>query len=112
MKYDEFLLAIPLTTDQITLVSTWLERYLGRAKVRWGDAEIAGGMLWAHPAEFPNIIAEACPEDCTELEFYRIRKLGSNAIARSLGPRRSRISVGLREMVDHSLAGLKPTRVH
>src|SRR5690606_37911370 len=80
------------------------------AKLRWGAADIAGGMLWIHPADFPNLLEQANSADCTELEFYRIRKLGAKAVSRSLGNRRSRISIRLHEMVSASLAGLTPTR--
>lgn len=110
MTSEDFLITIPLQPCQLLLVKIWLKRYLDKAKIRWGSAEIAGGMLWVHPAEFPNIMAEARPGECTELEFYRIRKLGTKAVFRSLGKRRSKISIGLLDMVNNSLAGLTPIR--
>jgi len=108
MRLDQYLIAIPLSCEQKTIVKVWLERFLMNVTFRWGDANIAGGMLWIHPADFPNLLSQAHSSDCTELEFYRIRKLGSKAVTISLGRRRAKVAANLFNMVTDALIGLNP----
>jgi hypothetical protein len=67
-----------------------------------------GELLSIHPADLPNLLLQSRPQDCTELEFYRIRKMAALAISKLLQNKKSKLSYELQVMVEDSLSGLKP----
>lgn len=108
-RQQKFRLAIPFDENQRALLNIWLERFLQSAVHLWSTPSIDDRHLFIHPADFPNLLSCAQVEDCTELEFYRIRRIGANVIAKSLG-KRARFHSLLKEMVVNWLDGLSPSR--
>ena len=108
MRLDSFKIQIPLTESQKAVVSLWLERFLANSVHIWSTPELQGQILIVHPADFTNLLSFAEPGDCSELEFYCLRKLGANAIESSLAPDESKTSQELRAMTLSALEGLVP----
>jgi hypothetical protein len=108
-KLESFKVQIPLTESQAVPVSLWLERFHAKAVHTWSTPELNCHFFTIHPADFPNLLLQAQPQDCTELEFYRIRKQGALAISQALKNKKSKLSSELHAMVTDSLSGLRPT---
>ena len=108
-KTDDISISISLDHVQAILIRRWLDRFNERTRLAYGVPVIKGSTLSIHPADFPNVLSFAEPEDCTELEFYRIRRLGSVAIAAALASKRDTISIQLRTMTLSALEGLQAT---
>ncbi len=108
MKLDKFRINIQFDDNQTVLVTLWLNRFNQNTIHMWSTPKITGSTLSIHPADFPNLLLQAQPQDCTELEFYRIRKQGALAISQTLKTRKSKISSELYSMVTDSIAGLRP----
>lgn len=99
MKLDAFKIRIPLTEPQNGLVSQWISRFLANSVHNWSPPDLLGQILTIHPADFTNLLSFAEPADCSELEFYRLRKLGANAIESTLASE-SKTSLELRADLD------------
>lgn len=108
MRLDSFKIQIPLTESQKAVVSLWLERFREATVHIWSTPELLGPILTIHPADFTNLLSLANPADCSELEFYRLRKLGANAIESALAADQSKASQELRTMTLLALDGLIP----
>lgn len=108
MRLDSFKIQIPLTESQKAVVSLWLERFREAAVHTWSTPELQGQILTIHPADFTNLLSFAEPDDCSELEFYRLRKLGANVIESTLSSEKSKASQELRSMTLAALEGLVP----
>lgn len=108
LKLDDFKIRIPLSDAQNALVSLWLSRFLAHSVHIWFTPELQGQILTIHPADFTNLLSFAEPADCSELEFYRLRKLGANAIESALATDQSKTSQELRTMTLSALEGLVP----
>jgi len=107
LRTDQFLVSIPLSASETTVVGQWLDRFRRLAVHAWSDPSIADGTLTIHPADFPNLLTYAHPTDCTEFEFYRIRKFGASAITAALSQKHDRVSTELRSMTLSALEGLR-----
>jgi hypothetical protein len=107
-KLDSFKIRILLSGDQKTLVSLLLERFHVRSFHIWSTPELDSQILTIHPADFINLISFVEPGDCTELEFYRLRKLGWMAIESTLDKIKSPTSKELQDMTLYSLNQLVP----
>ena len=110
MKLDNYRILVPLTEDQTMIVSLWLERFQSRAIHIWSTPELQSQILTIHPADFTNLIAFVEPGDCSELEFYRIRKLGADVIESTLTAQKSQLSQELKDMTLDALRGLVPKK--
>lgn len=108
-RTDQFRVTIQFDDKQTSLVALWLYRFNQNVTYMWSAPKIIGGTLSIHPADFPNLLLQAQPQDCTELEFYRIRKHGALAISETLKNQKSKLSCELNNMVTGSIAGLRPT---
>lgn len=107
-KLDSFKIHLTLTELQRTLTSLWLQRFHSQSVHVWSTPILDGQILTIHPADFTNLISFAKPGDCSELEFYRLRKLGADAIEATLAKQRSKLSQELRDMTLDALRGLAP----
>lgn len=107
-KLDAFKIRIPLSETQTALVSLWLERFHAHSVHIWSTPELEGQILTIHPADFTNLISFAESGDCSELEFYRLRKLGADVIESTLAEQKSQLSQELKDMTLHALRGLVP----
>lgn len=107
-KLDSFEIQIQLTETQAALVSLWLERFHARSIHAWSIPVLKGQALIIHPADFTNLISFAKPGDCSELEFYRLRKLGASIIEATLTEQKSELSQELKDMTLNTLRGLAP----
>ena len=110
-KLNAFEIQIPLTEMQKVLVSMWLERFHAHSVHIWSTPELKDQILTIHPADFTNLISFAEPGDCTELEFYRLRKLGSDIIESTLTNRRTPLAHDLKEMTLDALCRLTPQKI-
>jgi len=108
MKLDKFKIRISLSDTQNALISLWIERFLANSVHIWSTPELQGHILTIHPADFTNLLSFADPGDCSELEFYRLRKLGASAIESTLFSANSKAAQELRSMTLAALEGLVP----
>lgn len=106
-KLDIFKLQIALNESQNALVSLWISRFLANSVHIWSTPELQGQILTIHPADFTQLLSFAEPGDCSELEFYRLRKLGVKAIESTLESE-SKTTQELRAMTLSALEGLAP----
>ncbi len=107
-KLDAFKIQITLTESQNIFVPLWLERFNARTTHIWFTPELSNQTLTIHPADFTNLISFAEPGDCSELEFYRLRKLGATAIESILSKQKSPLSQELKDMALDALRGFTP----
>lgn len=107
-KLEAFKIQIALTETQKSLVSLWLNRFHARSVHIWSTPELKGQILTIHPADFTNLISFAEPGDCSELEFYRLRKLAADTIESTLSEQNSQLSQELKDMTLDALHGLVP----
>lgn len=108
MKLDDFKIRISLSDTQNALISLWIERFHARSVHIWSTPELQNHLLTIHPADFTNLLSFAEPGDCSELEFYRLRKLGANVIESTLSSEKSKASQELRSMTLAALERLVP----
>jgi hypothetical protein len=104
-NFNKYRVQIPLSDNQTVLVKRWIRKYEKIAVHIWSQSSINDNTLSIHPADFPNLLAHAIQGDCTELEFYRIRKQGALAISQALQDKKSKLSSELHAMVENSLSG-------
>lgn len=108
MKLNDFKIRIPVSNAQNALISLWIERFLANSVHIWSTPELQGHVLIIHPADLTNLLSFAEPSDCSELEFYRLRKLCASAIESTLSSEKSKASEELRSMTLAALEGLVP----
>lgn len=105
MNLDKFQVTIPITDRQKELVDLWLTRFHDGAIHVWSDIKHTPAGLVVHPADFPNVLSFAKIVDCSEFEFYQIKRAGAQSIADGLNSK-NRLSTELLEMVTSALKGI------
>ncbi len=79
-KLDRYRIQIPLNEKQNRVVSTWKARMIQEASFIWADPEITQDSLRIHPADFVSLCSYADSSDCSQFEYYLLRKLGEKAL--------------------------------
>lgn len=111
-RLNAYQVKIPITDAQKPFILLLLYRFNTQSIHVWSIPKLEGNFLAIHPADFTNLISFAEHGDCSELEFYRLRKLGASAIESALAERKSALSRELKNMTLDALRGLAPRKEH
>lgn len=106
-RLDRYRIQIPLNEKQNRVVSNWKARMTQQSNFIWAEPEITQDSLVIHPADFANLCSFADAGDCSQFEYYFLRKLGEKAL-KQIQPKR-KTEQELVDMVEAALSLPYPT---